>query len=136
LIVQLGIWAEHDGTGTYFDSSTGFTLPNGALAFPDAAWVKLERWNALTPEQQKKFAPICPDFVVELRSPSDTLEPLKTKMQEYIDNGALLGWLIDRKRQRVYIYRPGVFVECLDNPATVSGESVLAGFVLDLSKIW
>jgi Uma2 family endonuclease len=98
--------------------------------------VKLERWNALTTEQQKKFAPICPDFVVEPRSPSDTLEPLKAKMQEYIDNGALLDWLIDRKRRRVYVYRPGVPVECLDNPATVSGESVLSGFVLDLSKIW
>jgi Uma2 family endonuclease len=136
LIVQLGIWAERDGTGIYFDSSTGFTLPNGAKVSPDAAWVKLERWNALTPEQQKKFAPICPDFVVELRSASDNLQPLKTKMQEYIDNGALLGILIDRQNQQVYIYRPGVTVECLDHPATVSGDSVLPGFVLDLSKIW
>jgi Uma2 family endonuclease len=133
---QLYNWTEQDGTGVGFDSSTGFTLPNGAERSPDAAWVKLERWNALTPEQQKKFAPICPDFVVELRSPSDNLEPLKTKMQEYIDNGALLGWLIDRKNRQVYIYRPGVAVECLDNPATVSGDSVLPGFVLDLSKIW
>jgi Uma2 family endonuclease len=136
LIVQLGVWAERDGTGVYFDSSTGFTLPNGAERSPDAAWVKLERWNALTPEQQKKFAPICPDFVVELRSASDSLEPLKTKMQEYIDNGALLGCLIDRKNQQVYIYRPGVAVECLDNPTSVSGDAVLPGFVLDLSKIW
>ncbi|HEY9834967.1 MAG TPA: Uma2 family endonuclease [Stenomitos sp.] len=136
LIVQLGIWAESDGTGIYFDSSTGFKLPNSADRSPDAAWVKLERWNALTPEQQKKFAPICPDFVVELRSASDKLEPLKTKMQEYIDNGALLGFLIDRKNRQLYIYRPGVTVECLDNPATVSGESVLPGFVLDLSNIW
>ena len=136
LTVQLGIWAEQNGTGIYFDSSTGFTLPNGAERSPDAAWVKLERWNALTPEQQKKFAPICPEFVVELRSASDNLEPLKTKMQEYIDNGALLGWLIDRKNRQVYIYRPGVAVECLDNPATVSGDSVLPDFILDLSKIW
>jgi len=136
LIVQLGIWAERDGTGIYFDSSTGFTLPNGAKVSPDAAWVKLERWNALTPEQQKKFAPICPDFVVELRSASDNLAPLKTKMQEYIDNGTLLGFLIDRQNQQVYIYRPGVAVECLAHPATVSGDSVLPGFVLDLSKIW
>ncbi len=136
LIGQLWAWVNQDGTGIGFDSSTGFKLPNGALASPDAAWVKLERWNALTPEQQKKFAPICPDFVVELRSPSDNLEPLKTKMQEYIDNGALLGWLIDRKNRQVYIYRPGVAVECLDNPATLSGDSVLPGFVLDLSKIW
>jgi len=136
LTVQLGIWAEGDGTGIYFDSNTGFKLPNGAERSPDVAWVKLERWNALTPEQQKKFAPICPEFVVELRSPSDNLEPLKTKMQEYLDNGSLLGWLIDRKNRQVYIYRPGVAVECLNNPATVSGESVLPGFVLNLSKIW
>jgi Uma2 family endonuclease len=136
LIGQLWAWVNQDGTGIGFDSSTGFTLLNGAERSPDAAWVKLERWNALTPEQQKKFAPICPEFVVELRSPSDNLEPLKTKMQEYIDNGALLGWLIDRKNRQVYIYRPGVAVECLDHPATVSGDPVLPGFVLDLSKIW
>ncbi|MEQ9667923.1 Uma2 family endonuclease [Coleofasciculus sp. G2-EDA-02] len=133
---QLANWTDADGTGIEFDSSSGFTLPNGAKVSPDAAWVKLERWNALIPEQQKTFAPICPDFVVELRSASDNLTPLKTKMQEYIDNGALLGWLIDRKKRQVYIYRPGVAVECLDNPATINGESVLPGFVLDLSKIW
>jgi Uma2 family endonuclease len=136
LIGQLWAWVNQDGTGIGFDSSTGFTLLNGAERSPDAAWVKLERWNALTPEQQKKFAPICPEFVVELRSPSDNLEPLKTKMHEYVDNGALLGFLIDRKNRQVYIYRPGVAVECLDHPATVSGDPVLPGFVLDLSKIW
>ncbi|NET60680.1 MAG: Uma2 family endonuclease [Symploca sp. SIO2E6] len=136
LIQQLANWTDTDGTGIGFDSSTGFQLPNGAERSPDAAWVKLTRWNTLTPEQRKKFAPICPEFVVEIRSPSDNLEPLKTKMQEYIDNGTLLGWLIDRKSRQVYIYRPGVAVECLDNPATVSGESILPGFVLDLSKIW
>ena len=136
LTVQLGIWADRDGTGIGFDSSSGFTLPNGAERAPDAAWIKLERWNALTSEQQQKFAPICPDFVVELRSASDNLAPLKTKMEEYIDNGASLGFLIDRKNRDVYIYRSGVGVECLNNPATVSGESVLRGFVLDLSKIW
>ncbi|WP_232231762.1 Uma2 family endonuclease [Coleofasciculus chthonoplastes] len=100
---QLANWTDADGTGIEFDSSSGFTLPNGAKVSPDAAWVKLERWNALTPEQQKTFAPICPDFVVELRSASDNLTPLKTKMQEYIDNGALLGWLIDCKKRQVYI---------------------------------
>lgn len=136
LIVQLGNWVEQDGTGIGFDSSTGFTLPNGATCSPDAAWVKLERWNALSEEEQEKFAPICPDFVVELRSASDSLKVLQDKMQEYIDNGALLGWLIDRKQRKVYIYRPQVSVECLDNPVTISGDPVLPGFVLDLSKIW
>ncbi|HBE18063.1 MAG TPA: hypothetical protein DEG17_12105 [Cyanobacteria bacterium UBA11149] len=136
LTVQLGNWAERDGTGIGFDSSSGFTLPNGAERSPDAAWIKSKRWNSLTPEQQKKFAPICPDFVVEFRSDSDNLAPLKTKMKEYIENGASLGFLIDRKNRDVYIYRPGVGVECLKNPATVSGDPVLPGFVLDLSKIW
>lgn len=136
LIGQLYNWTEQDSQGIGFDSSTGFTLPNGAQISPDAAWVKLERWNALTPEQQEKFAPIAPDFVVELRSASDTLKPLQDKMQQYIDNGVQLGWLIDRKQRRVYIYRPGNTVECLNNPATVSGDPILPGFVLDLSKIW
>jgi Uma2 family endonuclease len=136
LIGLLWIWIVQDGTGKGFDSSTGFKLPSGAERSPDAAWVKLDRWNALTPEQQKKFPPVTPDFVVELRSESDTLSSLQTKMQEWIDNGVRLGWLIDRKHRRVYIYRPGVDVECLDNPATVSGEPVLPGFVLDMSKIW
>ena len=133
---QLANWTDADGTGIGFDSSSGFTLPNGAERSPDAAWIRLERWNSLTPEQQKKFAPICPDFVVELRSASDNLAPLKTKMEEYIENGASLGLLIDRKNRNIYIYRPGVAVECLENPATVSGDPVLPGFVLDLSKIW
>ncbi|AFY80892.1 Uma2 family endonuclease [Oscillatoria acuminata] len=136
LLGQLYNWTEQDETGIGFDSSTGFTLPNGAQISPDAAWVKLERWNELTPEQQEKFAPIPPDFVVELRSASDPLKPLQDKMQQYIDNGVQLGWLIDRKQRRVYIYRPGNAVECLNNPATVSGEPILPGFVLDLSKIW
>ncbi len=136
LIVQLGIWTRQNGTAIGFDSSAGFTLPNGAMKSSDAAWIKLEKWHTLTPEQQQKFAPICPDFIIELRSPSDNLQPLKDKLQEYIDNGVSLGWLIDRKNRKVYIYRPNSEVECLDNPATLSGESILPEFVLQLSTIW
>ena len=136
LIVQLGIWTRQNGTGIGFDSSAGFTLPNGAMKSSDAAWIKLEKWHTLTPEQHQKFAPICPDFIIELRSPSDNLQPLKDKLQEYIDNGVSLGWLIDRKNRKVYIYRPNSEVECLDNPATLSGESILPEFVLQLSTIW
>ncbi|HEY9623424.1 MAG TPA: Uma2 family endonuclease [Crinalium sp.] len=136
LIVELGIWAKQDGTGVGFGSSGGFILPNGATRSPDAAWIKLSRWDVLTQDQRSKFAPICPDFVVELRSPSDSLKPLQDKMQEYIDNGTLLGWLIDRKEQTVYVYRAGSPVEELRQPATLSGDPVLSGFVLELSKIW
>lgn len=133
---QLANWTDKDGTGIGFDSSSGFTLANGAIKSADAAWMKLEKWQAIPPEKQEKFAPVCPDFVAELRSPSDNLQPLKDKLQEYIDNGASLGWLIDRKNRQVYIYRPNLEVECLDNPASISGDSVLPGFVLDLSTIW
>ena len=137
IIQQLMNWTDEDGTGIAFSSSAGFTLSTGAERSPDASWLKLERWNALLPEQQQKFAPICPDFVVELRSPSDNLKPLQEKMEEYMrEPGVQLGWLIDRKNRKVYIYRPGVAVECLDNPATVSGEPVLPGFVLNMSKVW
>ena len=133
---ELYIWAGQDGTGICFDSSTGFKLSMGDKS-PDASWIKLERWNALSPEQQDKFAPICPDFVVELRSASDNLKPLPEKMQEYMrEPGVQLGWLIDRKNRIVYIYRPGLPEECLENPATVSGDPVLPGFVLNMSKIW
>ncbi|MEH2377436.1 MAG: Uma2 family endonuclease [Nostoc sp.] len=135
IVVELGIWNKQTKLGKGFDSSTGFTLPNGAERSPDASWVKIERWNALTPEQQEKFAPICPDFVVELRSRSDSLKDLQEKMREYIENGTQLGWLIDRKNKRVEIYRPGKNVETLDNPASLSGENVLPGFVLDLRPI-
>jgi Uma2 family endonuclease len=135
ITTQLDIWNSDTNLGEVFDSSTGFTLPNGAERSPDASWIKIERWNALTPEQQEKFAPICPDFVVELRSPSDSLKDLQEKMQEYIENGAQLGWLIDRKNKRVEIYRPGEDVEILNNPTSLSGENVLPGFVLNLQQI-
>jgi Uma2 family endonuclease len=134
---QLWVWSEQDGTGITFSSSTGFKLSTGAERSPDASWIKLERWNALSPEQQRKFAPICPDFVVELKSPSDNLQTLKEKMEEYMDEpGIQLGWLIDRKQRKVYIYRPGLPEECLDNPASVSDELVLPGFILNMSKVW
>ncbi len=136
LAVQLGIWAEKDGTGLGFDSSSGFTLPNGATRSPDAAWIQAERWNALAEAEKASFAPICPDFVIELRSASDTLIGLKNKMQEYIDNGVLLAWLIDRKNRTVYIYRPNREPEIWENPDRVSGDPELPGFSLPMAKIW
>ncbi|WP_341737079.1 Uma2 family endonuclease [Microcoleus sp. CAWBG640] len=136
LTAQIWIWNQQHKLGKVFDSSTGFKLPNGANRAPDASWVKLETWNALTPEQQQKFPPICPDFVVELLSPSDSLKETQDKMKEYRDNGAVLGWLINRKSRQVEIYRPHQEVEMLESPATVSGEDVLPGFILNLESIW
>ena len=136
VIVQLGIWTKQDGTGVGFGSSGGFTLPNGAVRSPDAAWIKRTRWEAISPELRKKFAPICPEFVIELRSETDNLRILQDKMQEYIDNGTQLGWLIDRKQRQVFIYRPDIAVQVLDNPQSLSGEALLPGFLLDLSQVW
>lgn len=134
---QLQAWSRSNNLGIAFDSSGGFKLPNGANRSPDAAWIKLERWQSLTTEQKTRFAPICPDFVIELRSPSDGLKNLQKKMTEYMANGTRLGLLIDRKNKRVEVYRQGEKeAEVFNNPATVSGEDVLPGFVLDLSKIW
>ncbi|MBE9218652.1 Uma2 family endonuclease [Dolichospermum flos-aquae] len=133
---QLMNWTDADGTGIAFDSSTCFKLPNGADRSPDASWIKLERWDALTDEEKQKFPPICPDFVIELLSPSDSLKVTQEKMQEYIDNGVGLGILINRKSRQVEIYRPGKEVEVLESPATVSGEDVLKGFALNLGMIW
>jgi Uma2 family endonuclease len=132
----LTAWALRDGTGAAFDSSTGFNLPNGATRAPDGAWVRRERLAALTAEQKKRFLPLCPDFVVELRSPSDRSTALQDKMQEYVDNGARLGWLIDVPERRVYVYRPGAEVERLDRASSPSGEPELPGFVLDVRMIW
>ncbi|NJL01052.1 MAG: Uma2 family endonuclease [Spirulinaceae cyanobacterium SM2_1_0] len=136
LAVQLGIWAERDGTGLGFDSSAGFTLPNGAIRSPDAAWIRSERWYALTAAQQASFAPICPDFVIELKSAHDILNGLQVKMQEYIDNGALLGWLIHRQKRMVYIYRPGQAPQILTAPEQVSGEPELPNFSLPMARVW
>ncbi|MEW6495969.1 MAG: Uma2 family endonuclease [Cyanobacteriota bacterium] len=133
---QLVKWVEElGGGGIAFDSSTGFTLPNGADRSPDASWVSQQRWDSLSDEQKQTFANICPDLVVELRSSSDRLQPLQTKMQEYRENGARLGWLIDIQNRKVEIFRPGRDVELLDNPSTLSGEDVLPGFVLSLAGI-
>lgn len=136
LIQQLFNWADQDGTGLVFESSGGFTLPNGATRSPDAAWILLERWNALTPAQQASFAPICPDFMIELRSASDSLKSLQSKMQEYLDNGLRLGFLIDRKAKTVYVYRPNIDVSILTNPTTVDSSPELPGFTLAMQKIW
>lgn len=132
---QLTAWNIQNNLGVVFDSSSGFKLPDGSDISPDSAWVRRDRWDALTPEQKEKFAPICPDFVVELRSASDSLEKLRANMKVYIKNGAKLGWLLDRKNRQVEISRPDRDVEIRYSPATLSGEDVLPGFVLDLSDI-
>ena len=134
--MQLRRWAKHDATGTTFSSSTGFRLPNGALRSPDSSWIPHERLAQLTPEQRKKFIPACPDFVLELRSPSDAMATLHAKLREYMANGARLGWLLDPETRRVFVYRPDAPMEQLDDPATVSGDPVLPGFVLDLREVW
>ena len=136
LIIDLGIWNRQAKLGVVFDSSTGFKLPNGANRSPDAAWIPLERWNALTPDQRKRFLPLCPDFLIELLSPTDTWEAGKAKLQEYQDNGTRLGWLIDSESFRVAIYRLGQPIEVLHSPIALSGEDVLPGFVLNLSALW
>lgn len=136
LSAQLRNWAKRDGSGVAFDSSAGFTLPDGATRSPDAAWVRKARLKNLTAEQKQKFLPLCPDLVVELLSPSDRLSTAQDKMQEYLENGAQLGWLIDPKHRRVYVYRPGVDVQCLEDPETLPGEPLLSGFLLDLKEIW
>lgn len=133
---QLFVWSEANGTGEVFDSSAGFTLPNGAIRSPDAAWILSERWNALPPEKQASFAPIAPDFVVELRSGSDTLVSLEEKMEEYIANGVRLGLLIERKNRQVYVYRLNQEPEILDNPDSVSCEPEMSGFALKMARIW
>jgi len=136
LTSQLGGWVLKNGTGVAFDSSTGFTLPDGAIVSPDGSWIRRERWDALTEEEQEGFAPICPDFVIELRSHSDRLSRLQNKMQEYIENGAHLAWLIDPFERRVYIYRPGDEVVVLTDPETVSGDPLLLNFRLQLAELW
>lgn len=129
-------WLEKDKSGVGFDSSTVFKLPSGAKRSPDLAWVKNKRLNALSREEKKKFPPLCPDFVVKLRSPSDSLVNLQNKMKEYIKNGAGLGWLIDPLEKKVHVYRPDAEIEVLDNPKQVSGEPLLKEFALNVKKLW
>ena len=134
---QLHNWYDkNEDLGVVFDSSTGFTFPNGAIRSPDASWVSRERWDALTPQQRRGFVPLCPDFVIELRSATDSLSKLQNKMREYMNNGAKLGWLIDPQNQQVEIYRPGQDVEIVDDPTELSGESILPGFLLNLKRIF
>ena len=133
---ELYIWSKQDGTGLFFDSSAGFTFQNGAMRAPDASWILRERWDAVPDDDKLRFSHIAPDFVVELRSPSDTVAMLQAKMAEYIQNGVQLGWLIDPFLKQVHIYRSGQPVEVLDGPEIVSGDPVLPGFVLNLQEIW
>jgi len=136
ITARLTVWAEKDGTGFSFDSSTMFCLPNGAKRSPDAAWVSSKRWEALTEEERESFVPLCPDFVLELRSASDNLSFLQEKMRAYVANGAQLGFLIDLRSKQAYVYRPNQSVEVLDSPWIISGEPVLPGFVLSMKDIW
>jgi Uma2 family endonuclease len=136
LIAAFAVWAESDGTGQSFDSSTLFSLPNGARRSPDLSWIRNERWEALRAEQQEAFPPLCPDFVVELRSKTDRLKALMAKMEEYIANGAQLGWLIDPIERQVHIYKLGFAPETVDDPPRISGEPLLKGFMLDVQSLW
>ncbi|MCJ2542488.1 Uma2 family endonuclease [Thermostichus vulcanus] len=136
LLGQLWQWNRQMCLGFIFDSSAGFTLPNGAIRSPDAAWIEKTRWERLSSEQRRKFAPLCPDFVLELKSPNDELPTLQAKLQEYIDNGAQLGWLIDPELQQVHVYRPGQTVQIYDRPGTLPGDPVLPNFVMDFTLIW
>lgn len=136
LTFQLELWARTDGSGVCFDSSTGFVLRNGACRSPDTAWVKREKFEQLTTDERKRFARFSADFVVELRSDSDTLTELRDKMLEWIENGVSLGWLIDPLKRKVYVYRPNEEVIILDNPETVSGDPLLPGFALNMTELW
>jgi len=133
---QLGNWARQDGTGTVFSSSAGFLLPNTAVRAPDAAWVLNSRLASISAQQWEKFVPLCPDFVLELRSPTNRLQDLQAKMEEYVANGARLGWLLDPASRQVYVYRPNAEVQRLERPDTIAGDPVLPGFVLDLKELW
>jgi Uma2 family endonuclease len=133
---DLTVWARRDGRGRVFDSNGGFTLPDGSVRAADAAWVSLDRWNALTREQRQGYAPICPEFVIELKSPSDRLAELQAKMEMWIANGAEVAWLIDPERKVVEIHRPGDSPEVLHEPSSVQGTGPVAGFELVMARVW
>jgi len=133
---QFMVWVENNGTGIGFDSSTGFALPDGAILSPDVSWVRREKWDALTEDEQERFAPLCPDFVIELRSRWNTLKAQREKMQEYLDNGTQLAWFIDPGNRRVYVYRPNEDVEVLTDAPSISADPILKGFVLQLTELW
>jgi Uma2 family endonuclease len=133
---ELYLWNRQAEQGKSFDSSTGFSLPGGGDRSPDASWIPLEKWQTLTPEERQGFLPLCPDFAVELLSPSDSWKQGQQKMDEYMQNGCRLGWLIDPKHKRVAIYRQHKEVEIIENPTTLSGEDVLPGFILNIQAIW
>jgi Uma2 family endonuclease len=135
IVQRLANWTDQDGTGVCFATDTGFTLPNSAKRGPDAAWMSNERWNVIPDEQQEKLAPVCPDFVIELRSPSDHLSDVKEKMEEYIANGAKLGWLLDPFDNCAIIYRPGQAPERIEKPTVLNGDPVLPGFEFDFREI-
>jgi Uma2 family endonuclease len=136
ITMQLRMWAKKDRTGATFDSSTGFRLESGAVRCPDAAWIRHSRLSQLTKEQRKGLIPLCPDFLIELVSPSDSMSELRSKMEEYIDNGAQLGWLLDPESRRAFVYRPDKPVEELDNPARLAADPLMKGFGLDLTDVW
>jgi Uma2 family endonuclease len=136
LCTALTIWAAKDGTGVVFNASAGYRLPNGAIRGPDASWILRKRLDRFTHEELEKFGHLCPDFVAEVMSPSNTLSELQDKMAEYIANGAQLGWFIDPYDARVYVYRPGREVECVENPAVIRGDPVLPGFMFDVAEIF
>jgi Uma2 family endonuclease len=136
VLLELGNWARADGRGKVFGSSAGFTLPDTSMRAPDASWISLKRWNALTGPQRRSFAPICPEFVIEIRSKSDRLKPLRARMQMWLDNGAQLAWLIDPERKIIEVYRPGEQPEIHDNPSSVQGSGPVRGFELVMANLW
>ncbi len=136
IIIQLGVWAKEDGRGKSADSSAGYKMPNGAVMSPDASWILKERLEKISQNKRRKFLPLAPDFVIELRSESDSLSKLKAKMEEYIENGVSLGWLIDAGERKIYVYRPNAKVETMENPTEISGEPLLQYFTLNLKEIW